>query len=91
MHGGRLERTEITFNPASPSGPTAGHDRLERILLAASRARQRTQCTAVDTDGQELTFNPTSPGTPTPAMIDTGNVVSSVTCASTDQCTAVDW
>ena len=48
-----------------------------------------SQCTAVDTDGQEVTFDPTAPGTPTPITIDVAHQLNQVACPSSSQCTAI--
>ena len=51
-----------------------------------------SQCTAVDSLGQQVTFDPAAPGTPTPTTIDSGgyDALNGVACPSTSQCTAVD-
>ena len=49
-----------------------------------------TQCTAVDSIGQQVTFNPTSPGTPIPTTISASSAQGSVACPSTSQCTAIE-
>jgi hypothetical protein len=49
-----------------------------------------TQCTAVDSSGQEVTYNPSSPGTPTAVLIDANHGLQAISCPSATQCTAVD-
>jgi hypothetical protein len=49
-----------------------------------------SQCTAVDSVGQEVTFAPGSSQQPAPTTVDPGNGVHAVACPSPVQCTAVD-
>lgn len=49
-----------------------------------------TQCTAVDTQGQEDTFDPRQPALSEPTTIDWGRALSGIACPSISQCTAVD-
>jgi uncharacterized membrane protein YgcG len=54
-----------------------------------------TQCTAVDSDGDEATFNPLAPGTPSVAKVDPdvlagSDKIMALSCATVTQCTIVD-
>lgn len=62
--------------------------------LTAVACPSTSQCTAVDTSGQQVTFDPTSPGTPTPTNLGVGvdgYGLNGVACPSTNQCTAVGY
>jgi hypothetical protein len=51
-----------------------------------------SQCTGVDTKGQEVTFDPATPGTPMPVKVDSAAYayLAGISCFSGTQCTAFD-
>ncbi|MGP0049012.1 MAG: IPT/TIG domain-containing protein, partial [Solirubrobacteraceae bacterium] len=69
------------------SGPIA----LDNTGLGGVSCPSATQCTAVDSDGQEVTFNPTAPGPVSPAEIDQPYDMDGIGCPATNECSAVGY
>ena len=69
-----------------PPGSTGGSETLASAVACPSTS----QCTVVDTQGQQVTFNPTEPGHPFATTIDLDNALAGVACPSSSPCTAVD-
>src|SRR5262249_17494654 len=77
-----------TFTAAGPSfrGRTAaGPARLNGVACPASH-----ECVAVGDNGGEATFDPATQDMPTPAIIDSGEALASISCPAATQCTTVD-
>jgi hypothetical protein len=90
---------EVTFNPSSGASIGGGLHSVAPNALASLACPLATQCTAVEAGGREITFDPTAGhvtgqdghGTIGPSIVDaTGNRLTSVSCSSATQCTAVD-
>jgi hypothetical protein len=80
----------IPFDPsAADQTPTSadidGFETFEAVACASE-----TQCSAVDTAGNEFTFSPKGVGSPTGHAIDSHTYPDSISCPSTTQCTSVD-
>jgi hypothetical protein len=69
-----------------PPGSTGGSETLARAVACPTTS----QCTVVDTQGQQVTFNPTEPGYPLATTIDLDAALAGIACPSSSQCTAVD-
>jgi hypothetical protein len=80
----------VTFNPAAPAGATPAPIVLNG-LLGRVACPSTTQCTAVDSLGNELTYNPLAPASPTKVSIDHefSNGLLGIACPVVTQCTAV--
>ena len=77
----------VTFDPATPSGPSAP---LDGVTSARSVAcPTSTQCTAVDDAARVLTFDPSSSGTPTSQLV-SGEKLTGIACPTATDCVAVD-
>jgi len=57
--------------------------------LLAVACPSATQCTAIDSQGQEFTFNPQSSGRPAPVSVGASWIKGDIACPSTTQCTAI--
>jgi hypothetical protein len=77
--------TSLGWGPIQP-GTTGGSETLARAVACPSTS----QCTAVDTQGQQVTFDPTEPGHPIATTIDLDDALAGVACPTSSQCTAVD-
>jgi hypothetical protein len=90
---------EVSFNPTNPGDPSpvavdhpapipggGGALNTNGGSLSGVACPSLTQCTAVDSGGQEVTFDPSNPGTPTPVY----NLApaSDVACPSISVCVA---
>jgi hypothetical protein len=83
---------EVTFNPTAPGTPTP-HPVASATApgLLAVACPLSTQCTALSEDGHHIyTFNPKSVGTPAAHEVDAQDG-QAITCASSGQCTVVDF
>jgi hypothetical protein len=90
---------EASFDPTTGSSIGGGVHSVAPNALASLACPVANQCTAVEAGGREITFDPTA-GHVTgqdghnnigPSIIDaTGNRLTSVSCSSATQCTAVD-
>jgi hypothetical protein len=76
----------LGWSPEIPPGSTGG----SAVRATAVACPSATQCTAVDSQGEEVTFNPQTPGSPEPSKLDWGNDLAGIACPSISQCTAVD-
>ncbi len=82
-----LSGEQYSFDPTKTTAPDhstidSGHE-LMRVACSVS-----TQCTAVDTAGQEVSFDPTVPSALTPVFLGAGSL-NGIACPTSSQCTAV--
>jgi hypothetical protein len=84
--GGRA----VTFDPDSTAPAVAG--RIDASLggLPGVACPSVSVCAAVDLTGREVSFDPSSTPSGNPVRVDAGNPLSSLSCPSATQCTAVD-
>jgi len=85
-HAGFAQGASLGWSPEVPPGSTGG----SAVRADAVACPAATQCTAVDSQGQEATFNPRLQGSVEPNKIDWGNKLAGIACPSISQCTAVD-
>ena len=95
--GGSSPGFEVTFDPATQTVNAAGVKEIDPVVsggaINAVSCPALTQCTAVDSAGQEITFNPGTGQADAPVTLsdptNPGGALFGVSCPATTQCTAV--